>query len=72
MLKHVETELSNEPYLAGGEFNTADIMMPYLLEAASARNGMSAYPGISLCLDRIHARPTYATALKRDGLYEVL
>ncbi len=72
MLSHVEAELAGAPYLAGGELSTADIMMSYPLEAASARNGLSAYPGISSYLERIQARPAYARALERGGPYGML
>ena len=72
MLSHVEAELAGAPYLAGGELSTADIMMSYPLEAASARNGLSAYPGVNSYLERIQARPAYARALERGGPYGML
>ena len=72
MLNHVEAELGNGAYLAGGELSTADIMMSYPLDAASARNDMSGYPGIIAYLLRIHARPAYAAALERGGPYAML
>ncbi len=72
MLNHVEAELDDGPFLAGGELSTADIMMSYPLEAAAARGGLSAYTRIAAYLDRIHARPAYIAALERGGSYEML
>ena len=72
MLTHVQAELGEAPYLAGGELSVADIMMSFPLEAALARGGAEAYPGIVAYLARIHARPAYQAALERGGPYELL
>ncbi len=72
MLGYVQAELGNGPFLAGGELSIADIMMSYPLEAAAARLGTDAFPGISAYLAAIHARPAYQAALARGGPYQVL
>ena len=72
LLAYVEAELGDAPFLAGGELSTADIMMSYPLEAASARFGIDGHPNVAAYLDRIHARPAYAAALERGGPYHIL
>ena len=69
-LDWLETELSSRDWFAGSEFGGADIMMSFPLEAARQRGGLDARrPHLIAWLDRIHARPAYAAALKRGGPY---
>jgi len=69
-LAWLETEISARDWFAGDEFTAADIMMSFPLEAASARAGLGAeYPNLLDWLERIHARPAYAAALKKGGPY---
>ena len=72
LLAYVQDELGDAPFLAGGELSTADIMMSYPLEAATARGNATDFPGIVAYLGRIHARPAYTAALTRGGPYTVL
>ena len=72
MLAYVDSELADAPFLAGGELSTADIMMSFPLEAASARGGLSRYPAVADYLARLHARPAYQAALERGGPYKLL
>jgi len=69
-LDWLETELAGRDWFAGDEFTAADIMMSFPLEAARARAGLGPdHPHLIDWLERIHARPAYAEALKRGGPY---
>jgi glutathione S-transferase len=66
----LESELGSRDWFAGDEFTAADVMMSFPLEAARRRAGLDAdYPNITDWLERIHARPAYAAALKQGGPY---
>jgi glutathione S-transferase len=66
----LESELGTRDWFAGEEFTAADIMMSFPLEASRRRAGLDdAYPNLSDWLERIHARPAYAAALKTGGPY---
>ncbi len=69
-LDWLECELAARDWFAGDEFTAADIMMSFPLEAARSRAGLDASrPNLTDWLERIHARPAYAAALKRGGPY---
>jgi glutathione S-transferase len=66
----LESELGSRDWFAGDEFTAADVMMSFPLEISRHRAGLDAsYPNISDWLERIHARPAYAAALKKGGPY---
>jgi glutathione S-transferase len=66
----LESELGSRDWFAGEEFTAADVMMSFPLEASRQRAGLDAdYPNLSDWLERIHARPAYAAALKSGGPY---
>lgn len=69
-LAWLEAELLERAWFAGDELTAADIMMSFPLEAARARAGLGPeYPNLLDWLERIHARPAYASALKKGGPY---
>ena len=69
-LDWLESELADRAWFAGDEFTAADVMMSFPLEAARQRAGLGpSHPNILDWLERIHARPAYAEALKRGGPY---
>ena len=69
-LDWLESELAARDWFAGDEFTAADIMMSFPLEAARHRAGLGPdHPQLIDWLERIHARPAYAEALKRGGPY---
>jgi len=69
-LDWLESELAARDWFAGDEFTAADIMMSFPLEAARSRAGLGPeYPHLTDWLERIHARPAYAEALKKGGPY---
>ncbi|MDQ8754848.1 glutathione S-transferase [Sphingosinicella sp. LHD-64] len=69
-LDWLENELASRDWFAGDEFTAADIMMSFPLEAARNRAGLDASrPSLTDWLERIHARPAHAAALKRGGPY---
>jgi len=69
-LDWLESELAQRDWFAGEEFSAADVMMSFPLEAARSRAGLDASrPNLTDWLERIHARPAYAAALKRGGPY---
>ena len=66
----LESELGSRDWFAGDEFTAADVMMSFPLEASRLRAGLdSSYPNLTDWLERIHARPAYAAALKAGGPY---
>lgn len=72
-LKYQEAELATREWFAGDEFTAADIQISFVLEAASARGGLSEkYPKLDAFLKRIHARPAYKRALERGGPYALI
>lgn len=69
-LDWLETELSGRDWFAGEEFTAADIMMSFPLEASRHRAGLDENrPHLIDWLERIHARPAYADALRKGGAY---
>ncbi len=69
-LDWLEAELASRDWFAGDEFSAADVMMSFPLEASRARAGLdSSRPHLTDWLERIHARPAYAEALKKGGPY---
>jgi len=69
-LDWLESELGTRAWFAGDEFTAADIMMSFPLEAARARAGLGPeHPNLADWLERIHARPAYAEALRKGGPY---
>ena len=69
-LDWLESELATRDWFAGEEFSAADIMMSFPLEAARARAGLGPdHPHLIDWLERIHARPAYAEALRKGGPY---
>ena len=70
-LDWLETELAERAWFAGDEFTAADVMMSFPLEVARTRAGLGPadHPNLTDWLERIHARPAYAEALKKGGPY---
>jgi glutathione S-transferase len=69
-LDWLESELAARPWFAGDDFTAADVMMSFPLEAARDRAGLDeARPHLIGWLERIHARPAYAEALRKGGPY---
>ncbi len=69
-LDWLETELATRDWFAGDHFTAADVMMSFPLEASRHRGGLDeGRPHLIDWLERIHARPAYAEALRRGGPY---
>src|SRR3954466_5155036 len=69
-LDWLESELAGRAWFAGDDFTAADVMMSFRPEAARHRPGLDErYPHLLDWLERIHARPAYAAALKKGGPY---
>lgn len=69
-LDWLESEIAARDWFAGDEFTAADIMMSFPLEVARSRAGLGPeHPHLTDWLERIHARPAYAEALKKGGPY---
>ena len=71
MLAHVEAELGDAEWFAGG-FGAADVQMSFPLEAAAARQATAGLPRIAAFLARIQARPAYRRAAERAGGFSPL
>jgi glutathione S-transferase len=66
----LDSELATREWFAGDEFSAADVMMSFPLEIARSRGWLGdAHPNQLDWLERIHARPAYAAALKAGGPY---
>ncbi|HYJ53237.1 MAG TPA: glutathione S-transferase [Allosphingosinicella sp.] len=66
----LESELAERDWFAGEEFTAADVMMSFPLEISRTRAGLDErHPHLVDWLERIHARPAYAAALKAGGPY---
>lgn len=66
----MEEQLSKHPYLAGDRFTAADIAFGYSLQMASMRGGLGEdYPNTQSYVDRMEARPSWQSALKKDGKF---
>jgi glutathione S-transferase len=69
-LDWLESELAERAWFAGDELTAADVMMSFPLEAARQRAGLGpSHPNLMDWLERIHARPAYAEALRKGGPY---
>jgi glutathione S-transferase len=69
-LDWLETELASRDWFAGDAFSAADVMMSFPLEASRHRAGLGeSRPNLIDWLERIHARPAYAEALRKGGAY---
>lgn len=69
-LDWLESELAQRPYFTGESFTAADIMMSFPLELSRTRAGLDrSRPRLIDWLDRVHARPAYAAAIKAGGPY---
>ena len=67
-LDWLESELAARDWFAGEEFSAADVVMSFPLEAARHRAGLDdGRPHLVDWLERIHARPAYAEALRKGG-----
>ena len=65
--KKLESALADSPYLIGGEFSAADIMIAQPLNWADRVRLLDDYPVLSRYLERLRARP----ACKKAGLFLV-
>lgn len=62
-LEFLERELGDAPYLVGGEFSAADVMMGFTLAAAQLLGVLdSSYPRLGAYLERLQKRPAFAVA----------
>jgi glutathione S-transferase len=69
-LDWLESELATRDWFAGEAFTAADVMMSFPLEASRHRAGLDeSRPNLIDWLERIHARPAYAAALRKGGPY---
>jgi glutathione S-transferase len=72
LVRAMEDDLSKGPWFAGEQFTAADIVMSYCMEAAAAKGFITdAHPNSLAWIARMHARPAFQTALKKDGTGQV-
>lgn len=70
LFDHLDAELGRRPWLAGGAFTAADIIMSFPIEAAMSRIPYArSLKNLKPYIERLHARPAYARALERGGPY---
>ena len=72
-LAYMEASLARSGWFCGDRMTAADIQMSFAVEAAEVRTDLSAeYPQLAGFLERIRALPTYQSALKKGGPYQLL
>ena len=72
-VEHIEAELSKSPWFAGDELTGADFIMIFPIEALMNRSSIAGRcPNIKAYADRVHALPTYKSALEKGGPYALL
>ena len=70
-LRYIEQHLGSNSWFAGEQITGADFQLIYPLEAALYRDSQaSEYPNIAAWVKRVHALPTYQTALEKGGPYD--
>jgi glutathione S-transferase len=62
-LKHIDTTLSDRPYIAGPTFTGADIIMTSCAAWMERQPDKESYPNIAKYLSRIRERPAYQKAM---------
>jgi glutathione S-transferase len=65
-LDYVEAHLAKHEWFSGNDLSSADIMMSFPLEAAQTRGG-EGRPAITAWLKKIHARPAYQAAIRKEA-----
>ena len=70
-LDFMDSELAKTGWFAGDDFSAADIMMSFPVEGANARSRLTGRKNLIAFLERIHARPAYARALAKGGVFEL-
>jgi len=69
-LSYLDNELAATGWFAGGEMTGADIMMSFPLEAAAARTNLrDNFQNLARFLDKIHALPSYKSAIEKGLPY---
>ncbi len=63
----INQHLSEHTWFTGNELSSADIMMSFPLQAASARADVDALPAIKRFLEQMEARPAYQRAVESAG-----
>jgi glutathione S-transferase len=71
-LGYMERELGSKKFFVGNDLTGADIQLIFVLEAASARRGLTSYPNLSRYLAEMQARPAYKRGIERGGPYELM
>ena len=62
ILEYVDGELGDGPWLLGGEFSAADVMMGYVVDVAERRGDLAGLPRLGSYVERLRARPAYCRA----------
>ena len=68
-LGYIEASLAGRPYFMGEDFTGADVQMSFVGEVAAVFGRATDKPNLSAWLKRIHARPAYAAAVEKGGVY---
>lgn len=72
-LDYMEAALGRSEWFAGNTFSAADIQMSYPVEASLQRGGSATkLTKLIEFLERIHARPAYERALRREGGHKIV
>jgi len=63
---YLESELGDGPWITGGDFSAADVMMGYVVEVAASRGYVdeSEHPRLRDYLTRLRERPAHRRTLE--------
>ena len=62
ILEYVDGELGDGPWLLGGEFSAADVMMGYVVDVAERHGDLAGLPRLGSYVELLRARPAYRRA----------
>lgn len=62
---HLESLLATRPWLAGGRFTAADVMMGWVIEMIEQRGEIGPYPALARYVEVLRARPAHRRARAR-------
>lgn len=70
-LSYMETHMTGRDFVVGDRLTGADIMLSFVLEAASVGGAIKLFPALEAYIGRLQARPAYGRAVERGGPYQL-
>ncbi|MBL4639184.1 MAG: glutathione S-transferase [Kordiimonadaceae bacterium] len=70
-ISYLEGTLGDSDYFMGTQISAVDVHITFVLEFAEATGALAKTPNLQTYLKRVQARPAYARALKKGGVYSL-